>query len=57
MDTGINEALQKDSGLRLYAGGGTVQSQAGGNTGQNSGNLINEDDTRHSPKYADNWSA
>jgi len=40
MDTGINEALQKDSGLRLYAGGGTVQSQAGGNTGQNSGNLL-----------------
>ena len=76
MDTGINEALQKDYGLRLYAGGGTVrqlipsmidgtapnmqttgvpegmsiadviragrgtvQPQAGGNTGQNSGNF------------------
>jgi len=25
MDTGINEALQKDYGLRLYAGGGTVR--------------------------------
>ena len=37
MDTGINEALTKDSGLRLYAGGGTVQPQAGGGGGGGGG--------------------
>lgn len=37
MDTGINEALTKDSGLRLFAGGGTVQPQAGGGGGGGGG--------------------
>ena len=30
---GINEALTKDSGLRLFAGGGTVQPQVMRNIG------------------------
>jgi hypothetical protein len=37
MDTGINEALTKDSGLRLFAKGGTVQPQAGGGGGGGGG--------------------
>jgi hypothetical protein len=45
MDTGINEALKKDSGLRLYAEGGTVQPEvmrnigAGYGGGGGSGNM------------------
>ena len=40
MDTGINEALTKDSGLRLFAKGGTVQPQAGGGGGGGVNNLL-----------------